>query len=162
MNITVSNIERVFLTDSNIRGELKVFLKALETNEISYDLHNDGNIEVLFFNSPLIENSNERLENVLKKHVKGFSDIVWKTSLLNCEISNIKTIFIRNLKENLTMPVAKFKKELENSSLDSSYGPNVISLRFKKPNFTYDVEKYTSDFENVLKHVKAIAEINWQ
>lgn len=160
--ITVSNIEKVFLTDSNLRGSKDSFIKALSADEIPYDIHSNGKIEVLFLDNPHHEDFNKRIENVFKKHVCGFSKIVWKTSPLNCGISNLKEIFIRDLENSLTIPVAQFKKELEKSSLNVSYGPKTIALRFKKPNFTYILEKYTSDFENVLKYVKTIDRLNWQ
>lgn len=160
--ITVSNIQKVFLSNLNVRGEVQLFIKALDKNEIPYEIYNNGKIEVLFLDNPFIPNFNKRIEDVFKKHVWGFSKIVWKTSPLNCEVSNLKEIFIRDFENSLTIPVAEFKEKIKKSSLNVSYGSKVIGLRFKKPNFTYNSEKYTSDFENVLKYVKTIDRLNWQ
>jgi hypothetical protein len=160
--ITVSNIQKVFLSNLNVKGEVQLFIKALDKNEIPYEIYNDGKIEVLLFDNPLISDFNKRIENVFKKHVWGFSKIVWKISPLNCGISNLKEIYIRDLENSLTIPVAQFKEKIEKSSLNVSYGSKTIGLRLKKPNFTYNSEKYTSDFENVLKYVKTIDRLNWQ
>lgn len=158
--ITLSNIERVFLSNANIKGEIQLFIKALDRSEIPYEIHEDGKIEVLFFDNPHIEDSKERIENVFKKHVWGFSKVVWKSTHLNCGISNIEEIFIRDLENSLTIPVAQFKKKIKKFSLNASYGTNAISLKFKKPNF--NSEKYTSNFENILKYVKTIDQLKWQ
>lgn len=158
--ITVSNIQKVFLSNSDVKGEVNLLIKALDKNEIPYEIHKDGKIEVLFFDNPHIEDSKERVESVFKQYVWGFSKIVWKTSPLNCKVSNLKEILIRNLETSLTIPVAQFKKEIKKFSLNASYGTNTIGLHFKKPNFNSD--KYTSDFENILKYVKTIDMLKWQ
>ena len=162
MNITVSNIERVFLTNSDLKERTKLFIDALTANDIPYEMHNNGEIEVLFFSSPLIEDADERLEIVLKQYVRGFSKVIWKTSPLNCKVSNTKEIFIRDLKNSLTIPVKQFKAVLEKLSLHCSYGSDVIALRFKKPSRARNLDQYILDFENTLRYVKTIADINWK
>lgn len=158
--ITVSNIQKVFLSNSDVKGEIQLLIKALDKNEIPYEIHKDGKIEVLFFDNPHIEDSRARVERVFKQYVWGFSKIVWKTSPLNCGVSNLKEILIRNLDTSLTIPVVQFKEKIKKFSLNASYGTNAIGLHFKKPNF--NSEKYTSDFENILKYVKTIDRLKWQ
>ena len=161
--ITVSNIQKVFLSNLNVKGEVQLFIKALDKNEIPYEIHNDGKIEVLLFDNPLIPNHNECIENVFKKHVWGLSKIVWKTSPLNCRISNLKEIFITDFENSLTIPVAQFEKELKRLDLRYKYTGHCLGLYFKKPNFfPKRAEKYNSNFESILKYVKTVDRINWQ
>jgi len=162
MNISVSNIEKVFLTAKNVKGPVKQFIEALEYSEIPYDVHGNGTIEVVFLDNPIVEHIEKKLERLLRTHVTGFSKVVWKSSPINCSISNIKALFIEDLSQNLSIPARDFERKLSKLGLGYKYTGHSFALYLKHPNFTFDLQKYTSDFEHVLTHVRAIDTVNWQ